>query len=487
MEKEISKDAWVSLIILSSIALLTMYGETMLLPAIPDLVKNFEIAYNTSSWILTAYLITGAVMTPIAGRLSDVYGKKKVLTIIMAIYIMGTLLGGLSTNIIIMIFSRIIQGIGLAMFPVAFGIIREKFPEKKLAIGQGIFTAVFSGGAVVGLGLGATIVEHFGWRMTFLSIIPFAIILLVIIIKYIQVISEKLTSRIENSVMDIKGTLILIIMTSVFLIALTLLPNSTLDNRNNNLIFTGLLFSLSIALFPIFIAIEKRSRSPLINLQLLKDTILLPTNILILTIGISIFIIYQSLPILIQSPIPLGFGGSPVEAASVQLPFMVLSLIISISSGFLVSRIGNMKPTIFGSIISATGFFLIYIYHSTEFIISIDLSIIAIGLSLIEIGAFNIVLVYSPLHLSGSSLGITMLLFLIGMSVGPTISGIYLQSFQSSIKGINGSFPSTFSYNMIFLTAVLISISSIILTILVTRKLKYEISHKNQYSSKSFF
>jgi MFS family permease len=453
----------------------------MLLPAIPNLVKNFEIAYNTSSWILTAYLITGAVMTPIAGRLSDVYGKKKVLTIIMAIYIMGTLLGGLSTNIIIMIFSRIIQGIGLAMFPVAFGIIREKFPEKKLAIGQGIFTAVFSGGAVVGLGLGATIVEHFGWRMTFLSIIPFAIILLVIIIKYIQVISEKLTSRIENSVMDIKGTLILIIMTSVFLIALTLLPNSTLDNRNNNLIFTGLLFSLSIALFPIFIAIEKRSRSPLINLQLLKDTILLPTNILILTIGISIFIIYQSLPILIQSPIPLGFGGSPVEAASVQLPFMVLSLIISISSGFLVSRIGNMKPTIFGSIISATGFFLIYIYHSTEFIISIDLSIIAIGLSLIEIGAFNIVLVYSPLHLSGSSLGITMLLFLIGMSVGPTISGIYLQSFQSSIKGINGSFPSTFSYNMIFLTAVLISISSIILTVLVTRKLKYEISNKNQY------
>jgi MFS family permease len=481
MEKEISKDAWVSLIILSSIALLTMYGETMLLPAIPDLVKNFEIAYNTSSWILTAYLITGAVMTPIAGRLSDVYGKKKVLTIIMAIYIMGTLLGGLSTNIIIMIFSRIIQGIGLAMFPVAFGIIREKFPEKKLAIGQGIFTAVFSGGAVVGLGLGATIVEHFGWRMTFLSIIPFAIILLVIIIKYIQVISEKLTSRIENSVMDIKGTLILIIMTSVFLIALTLLPNSTLDNRNNNIIFTGLLFSLSIALFPIFIAIEKRSRSPLINLQLLKHTILLPTNILILTIGISIFIIYQSLPILIQSPIPLGFGGSPVEAASVQLPFMVLSLIISISSGFLVSRIGNMKPTIFGSIISATGFFLIYIYHSTEFIISIDLSIIAIGLSLIEIGAFNIVLVYSPLHLSGSSLGITMLLFLIGMSVGPTISGIYLQSFQSSIKGINGSFPSTFSYNMIFLTAVLISISSIILTVLVTRKLKYEISNKNQY------
>ena len=481
MDIDISKDAGVSLIILSSIALLTMYGETMLLPAIPELVKDFKIAYNTSSWILTAYLITGAVMTPIAGKLSDIYGKKKVMVIIMAVYATGTLLGGISTNIIFMIIARIVMGIGLAMFPVAFGIIREKFPEKKLAIGQGIFTAVFSGGAVVGLGLGATIVEHFGWRMTFLSIVPFAIILLFIIIKFIHVIPEKLVSKIVNSVVDVKGTLTLIVMISSFLIALTILPNSTSDNENNNLIVTILLFFLSAALLPLFMAIQKKSKDPLINIQLLKDAILFPTNILIMTIGISIFIIYQSLPILIQSPTPLGFGGSPVESASIQLPFMILSLIISISSGFLISKIGNIKPTIVGCIISTGGFFLIFIYHSTEFLITVELSIIAIGLSLAEIGAFNIVLVFTPLHLSGTSLGITMLLFLIGMSVGPAISGIYLQSFQSSIKGVSGSYPSTFSYNMIFLTAALISVFSIILTALIARKPLHGISQENKY------
>ena len=481
MNNEISKDAWVSLIILSSIALLTMYGETMLLPAIPELVKDFKITYNISSWILTAYLITGAVMTPVAGKLSDIYGKKKVLIIIMAIYAAGTLLGGLSTNIISMIVARIIMGIGLAMFPVAFGIIREKFPEKKLAIGQGIFTAVFSGGAVIGLVLGATIVEHFGWRMTFLSIIPFAIILLFIIIKFIHVTAEKLLSKIDSSVVDVKGTLTLIVMISSFLIALTLLPNSISYSDTNNLIFTILLFILSAALLPLFISIQKKSKSPLINVQLLKDVILFPTNILIMTIGISIFIIYQSLPILIQSPTPLGFGGGPVESASVQLPFMILSLIISVSSGFLISKIGNIKPTIVGCIISTIGFFLIFIYHSTEFVISVELSIIAIGLSLAEIGSFNIILVSTPLHLSGTSLGITMLLFLIGMSVGPTISGIYLQSFQTSIKGVSGLFPSTFSYNMIFLTAALISVFSIILTAMVARKPLHGISQENQY------
>ena len=152
------KDAWITLTILSSLALITMYGETMLIPAIPYLIDDFEISYNTSSWILTAYLIAGAVMTPIIGKLSDIYGKKKILVIVIVIYTVGTLLGGLSNDIFMMMISRIIQGAGLAMFPVAFAIIREKFPKEKLAIGQGIFTSVFSAGAVVGLGLGATIV-----------------------------------------------------------------------------------------------------------------------------------------------------------------------------------------------------------------------------------------------------------------------------------------------------------------------------------------
>ena len=492
MTKEISKDAWVSLIILSSIALITMYGETMLLPAIPDLVNEFEISYNTSSWILTAYLITGAVMTPIVGKLSDIHGKKKVLIVIMVVYSVGTLVGGLSSDIVLMVISRVIQGIGIAMFPVAFGIIREKFPEEKLAIGQGIFTAVFAGGSVVGLVLGASIIEHYGWRMTFLSILPFAAILLYIIIKHIYVRGEKLSASKTEDGVDIKGTLTLIFMVSSFLVALTLLPNiATTDaasdhddnnlNVGNSLILTVTLFALSAVSLPLFIAIQKKSRSPLIDLQLLKDVVLLPTNVLIMTIGISIFIIYQSIPILIQSPPPSGFGGGPANTAIVQLPFMVLTLIISVSSGFLVSKIGNLKPTLLGSVISTVGFFLLFMYHSNEFVIAVELSIIAIGLSFAEIGAFNVALVSAPLHLSGTALGITMLLFLIGMSIGPAISGIYLESFQSPILGIVGSFPSALAYDMIFLTGTVISFFSIVLTLLVTSKARHKVPQKSQY------
>src|SRR5215217_5720612 len=114
--EKIQASTWITLAILGSTVLITMYGETMILPAIGQIIKDFSITYGTSSWILTAYLISGAVMTPIAGKLSDVYGKKKMVLIIFMIYILGISLGGLSTNIYVLLAARVIQGVGISMF-----------------------------------------------------------------------------------------------------------------------------------------------------------------------------------------------------------------------------------------------------------------------------------------------------------------------------------------------------------------------------------
>ena len=84
---------WITLAILSSLGMISMSTETMILPAIPNLIEDLDISYEDSSWILAAFLVMGAVMTPIAGKLSDIYGKKKVLLIILGVYILGLLLG----------------------------------------------------------------------------------------------------------------------------------------------------------------------------------------------------------------------------------------------------------------------------------------------------------------------------------------------------------------------------------------------------------
>ena len=205
--------------------------------------------------------------------------------IVMLIYSVGSLLGGLSNDIFMMVISRIIQGTGLAMFPVAFAIIREKFSNEKLTVGQGIFTAVFSAGAVIGLGLGATIVEYFSWHRTFLSIVPLMVILLVVVLKWVRIDSEKLVLRTQSSI-DISGTLVLVCLVSTFLVGLTILPNTISNPNKNQLILTLALLMISIVLIPIFV-FTQRPQYLIMDLNLMKDPVLLPVNILIMTIGIA--------------------------------------------------------------------------------------------------------------------------------------------------------------------------------------------------------
>jgi MFS family permease len=508
---KIKTSAWITLAILGCTVLITMYGETMLLPAIRDIIKDFEISYTTSSWILTAYLISGAVSTPIVGKLSDIYGRKKMVVIILIIYIIGISAGGLSTNISFLLIARVIQGIGISIFPIAFGIIRDQLPREKLAIGVGVFSSMFAAGSVVGLAVGGSIINKFGWHATFLSIIPVAIILWVIINRFIlgdnkmaeetvkegnlaQADANNISSKVQSSNpsgaglknngirnLDVKGAIALAITIASFLLTLTYIGN----NNNNASTYPTQIIVVSLALLSIgslvlFVIIERRAESPLIELSLMTHRILLPANMLILIFGITMLMVYQTIPILVRSPQPFGFGGDAVSTAIVQLPFMIVILVFAPSSGFIVSKIGNLKPTVAGTIIMTIGFFSLFMFHSTEFTVAINLAIIAAGISLIQVGAFNITMEYTPLRFSGVSLGMSVVLVLIGSSIGPAIAAIYMQTHQELAKGVTtGSFPSPISYNLIFLTGTLISAISVLLVIILKRRLSQSRSRLN--------
>ena len=227
----------------------------------------------------------------------------------------------------------------------------------------------------------------------------------------------------------------------------------------------------------LFIIIERRARAPLVDFKLISNKIILPSNTLLLISFLSMFTVYQTIPILVRSPTAAGgFAGDPLATANVQLPFMIVFLFFAPFSGFIISRLGNIKPTFIGSIIAAVGFFSIFILHSSPSMIAGTLTIIATGLALIQVGAFNIVLEFSPRHLSGISLGMTVLLNLIGGAVGSTVAGIIMQMNQVSIGGdvdvisMASSFPSPQSYNLIFLFTALLSLLSIGLVLIIKKK-----------------
>jgi MFS family permease len=352
---KISAYAWKMLAILSCIATMVMYAETMLIPGIPDLIRDFHVSYSMSSWILTSYLIAGAVMTPIAGKLSDIYGRKKILLVIMVIYAIGVSIAGFAANMETAIVSS-----GNDNHPADF------------------------------------------------SFSPYIILFLIV----------------------------------------------------------------GVISFTIFINIEKQEEHPLVDFKLMLHKSILPANLIIMLVGFSMFMVFQTVPILVRNPEPVGFEEDAISAGKVQLPFAIVLLIFGPTSGFIISKLGSLRPIIFGTVITTVGFIGLFMFHSSELLVSANLGILSTGLSLTSVGAMNVIILSTPGQFSGISLGMSSLMRIVGSSIGPALAGMYMQTNQTllNLDGIRAYFPSSLSFNLIFLSAVIVSVVSIALAMILQQR-----------------
>ena len=488
---KIPRSAWKTLAILSSIATLVMYTETMLVPSLPTIISEFNLSYSLSPWILTTYLIVGAVMTPVTSSLAEIHGKRKILLAVMGVYAVGVTVGGLTTDFYSFIIARGMQGVGMSMFPIAFSVIREQFPKSRLAIGQGVITSMFACGSILGLLIGATIAEYSGWRTTFLSILPVAILLPIVVWKFArigEVHSDWMTmttttttttspqqqsgSSDKKKSLDLFGAATLAATITLFLLSLTFIETrATGSNSTQSISQLAILSAGCIAAFVAFLVAERRAIHPLIDLKLLQNKILLFTNIMMIILGFSMFMVFQTIPILAESPPPAGFGYSITATAAIQLPFSIILLIFGPTSGYIVSKLGSIRPVIMGYAINAFGFFMLATFHSQPWMVSVALAIISTGLSLGSVGLMNIVLLATPYKNMVTSIGMTSLLRIIGSSVGPAVAGVLMQVGQINVQGHAGSFPAPESYTLIFLMAATMSILSVIMTLKIRRSL----------------
>ena len=459
----------------------------MLLPALPQLIDEFDLSYNTSSWILSAYLVAGAVMTPVSGKLSDIYGKKKIMIILILIYTIGLIISPLSSNFFMLLISRILQGIGISVFPVTFGLVREHFPREKLALSQGVISSMFAGGSVLGLAIGGTIVQYYSWRLTFFSIIPIAICLIFIIMRFIPtekkvIDNSKIKNHESNERFDLRGSILLGVSIITFLLFITFLKTDSFDENYTLLNFNKIPLTSLICLiffissFIAFLSFERKTKFPLISSRLFLDRRILASNIILLIVGMSMFTIFQTLPILAQSPYPVGFNN-PLQMSIVQLPFALVLLILGPLAGFMISRIGQTTPLLIGTIAMSLGFSLILLGRLNEFYISLYLVIISIGLSLTNVSSTNIVMVQSSFEQIGISLGISNLLRIIGSSIGPTIAGLFMQTHLFPIdlsKNQNQYFPTPAAYDLIFGTMLILSLFALSISFFLIKKQKSE-------------
>jgi MFS family permease len=163
---------------------------------------------------------------------------------------------------------------------------------------------------------------------------------------------------------------------------------------------------------------------------------------------------------------------------------MIVFLVGTVTSGFLLNKIKNTRLTLIGTAISTVGFFMLLMFHSTEISVSLGLTILAAGLSLSITGGFNVILVSVPMQMTGIALGMTLLLNLVGMSVGPVFAGIMQETYQGTVEGVEGQFPTQEAYNLIFIAAAVISLASFALALVASRaKMAPAIPHEGMPKS----
>jgi EmrB/QacA subfamily drug resistance transporter len=452
------------LIILGFIAVMVMFTESMLIPALPTLQSEFKTTEAWASWILTIYLVVGTIATPIFGKLGDAFGKKKFLLVCMTLYTFGVTANGFAWNLQSLLGFRALQGMGMAMFPLAYAIIRDEFPPERVAMSTGVVSAMFGVGTAIGLVLGAWITDNFGWRMTYHTIIPVAVG-----VTLLAAYKLKESPILTPSKVDITGATAFSVAILSFLMAMTEGERWGWMSQNT----LGLL-GVALIFIVLFVAIEMRVKDPMINLAVLSKRNVFFTNMTAFVVGLTMFMMFQAITYLVRSPAPVGFSASIFEAGLIQVPGAILLLVVGPIAGIFVNKRGAKLPLVLGVVVLAVSFSYFYAFNSTKLEIVLGMVVMAVGMGLMMVSMINIIIQSVSQAQTGIATAMNTIFRTIGGVIGPTIAGVYLTRYKSPImiptpRGlITGPLlPNHTAFDYIFLTALGISLVGIVLTLFI--------------------
>jgi MFS family permease len=245
-----------ALLALTATVLLVSYVETMILPGVPIIQKDLSTTATIASWITSIVLLVGAIVSPLFGKFGDLYGKKKIIIITLAFYTAGVAIAGFSTSIYFLLFARAIQGVGVAMIPLALALLTDVFPKEKLAAAQGTIAGSAAISMALGLVLGSYVVQNFGWQMAFHS----AAVLSVILFAIVVAVLKRDTVGSAHAEIDYRGALVFAL--GIALILLYFTEGSTLGWLSAEV----LAFLISgLALTILFFVLESKVAEPLIR------------------------------------------------------------------------------------------------------------------------------------------------------------------------------------------------------------------------------
>jgi EmrB/QacA subfamily drug resistance transporter len=387
--------------------------QSLVIPVLTTVQHELHTSQGTATWVLTAYLLSASVMTPILGRIGDMTGKKRVFVATLIALAAGSLLAAVASSIGVLIVARVIQGIGGGMVPVAFGIIRDEFPARKVTGAVGILASLTAVGAGLGIVLAGPIVNLLGYHWLFWLPMILTVIAAVSAVLFVPESPVRTPGRISW---------LPAVLLSAWLVALLVALSEGPDWGWGSGPVIGLLAG-AVVMAAGWVISELRAATPLIDMQMMRRTAVWTNNLVALLIGVGMYATFAFLPEFVQTPSAAGygFGASITRSGLMLLPSAITMFGVGMFAGRLAARLGGKVLVIAGCLIGCGAMSLLAFAHQHEWEIYLSSAIMGVGFGLVFSAMSALIVVAVPSSQTGVASGMNANIRTIGGSIGAAV------------------------------------------------------------------
>jgi MFS family permease len=429
-----------TLALISAAGLLVSLTQSILIPVLPTLTVDLHTSGTNAEWLLTAPLLVAAVAVPVAGRLADLHGKKKLLVMSLGAFVAGSLLCAVTSNLSLLIAGRAVTGLSMAAIPLGISLVSAALPPERARSGIALISAMLGIGGALGLPAAGAIAEHADYHILFWICVAAGAICLAGTAYFVPE-----TPLLARGTMDVGGSVLL----GAALVAL-LLPLSEAsvwgwgDPRT-----IGLLAAAAV-LFAVFVAVERRLASPVVNVRVNARPALLLTNIASLAVGFALFAVLLGTASYVQAPPAsgYGFGSSILVSGLCLLPSGVAMLVFSLLSPKISARFGPKVTLALGSVIVALGFVerIAATGHLWQVVVGTTLAGMGTGIAYAAMP--SLILLAAPRSELAAANSLNSLARLAGSSLSSALGATILAASAVTVGGL--VLPSLTAYRVLF-------------------------------------
>ena len=414
--------------------------QSLVAPALPEIQRDLHASATSVTWVLTAYLLSASVLTPIVGRLGDMFGKERTLICSLGMLGAGTLLAALATNINVLIVARVIQGGGGAIFPLAFGIIRDEFPRERVATGIAMISSILGIGAGAGIVLAGPIVEALSYHWLFWF--PFFLVIIATVgtVFFVPESPIKAPGRVNWA-----GAALLSAWLVCLLVGIS--EGSTWGWGDARIV--GLI-AAAFVLLALWIRNEQRAAEPLVDMTMMRIRGVWTVNAAAFLVGAGMYSSFVLIPLFTETESSAGYGfsASVTQAGLFLLPSTVMLLLVSPLAGRLANRVGSRVPLVLGSLTTCAAFAFLAIAHTRPWELYVGSALIGVGIGLAFASLANLIVEAVRPDQTGVATGMNTVMRTLGGSVGSQIGASVIAA-----TVVGSALPTEHGFTVAFIVA----------------------------------